>query len=564
VSERERIALIDRLRALPTETEWFEFKRNRYEPQQLGEYLSALANAACLSGQPRGYLVFGIDNVTHAVVGTDFDPYATKAKGNQDLLPWLAAGLRPNTGFEPHVVAHPGARVVLFEIGPANGEPVEFYGTPYIRVGTSKTELGKHPEKARALWTRGSDWSAEVCAAASLADLDPEAVAKAREQFVVKHPGQAATVTGWDDATFLNKARVLKQGAVTNTALLLLGRPESATLMSPAVAKISWILKGSDNRELDYEHFGPPFLLVGDRLLKRIRNLIVRALPSGTLFPQEIAQYDPWVIREALHNAIAHQDYRRHGRIVVVEFPDRVLVTNVGDFLPGDVETVIRQDAPQALYRNPFLADAMVELNLIDTQGGGIKRMFETQRRRWFPLPDYDLSTPGQVSVNLSGRILDERYTRLLMERTDLDLGQVMLLDRVQKGRRLDRGEHQRLKSAGLVEGRYPNLIVAGAVAKAAGEAGRHIRERGFDKRYYLDLILALVREHQPVDRKDVDQLLLIKLPERLSQEQKLRKVHNLLQELRRSGLIDNRGSRSKPQWVVVEPTSPNPLETGT
>jgi len=555
VTERERIALIDRLRALPTETEWFEFKRNRHEPQQLGEYLSALANAACLAGQPLGYLVFGIDDATHDVVGTDFDPYATKAKGNQDLLPWLAAGLRPNTGFEPHVVAHPDGRVVLFEIGPANGEPVGFYGTPYVRVGTSKTELGKHPEKARALWTRSSDWSAEVCAAASLADLDPDAVAKAREQFVVKHPGQAATVAGWDDMTFLNKARVLKQGAVTNTALLLLGRPESATLLSPAVAKISWILKDACNRELDYEHFGPPFLLVGDRLLKRIRNLIVRALPSGTLFPQEIAQYDPWVIREALHNASAHQDYRRQGRIVVVEFPDRVLVTNVGDFLPGDVETVIRQDAPQALYRNPFLADAMVELNLIDTQGGGIKRMFETQRRRWFPLPDYDLSKAGQVSVSLSGRILDERYTRLLMERTDLDLGQVMLLDRVQKGQRIDRDEHRRLKSSGLVEGRYPNVIVASAVARAAGEAGRHIRERGFDKRYYLDLILALVREHQPVDRKDVDLLLLTKLPDRLSQEQKLRKVHNLLQELRRSGLIDNRGSRSKPQWVAVEPT---------
>ena len=121
MSSGELIALIDRLRALPTETEWFEFKRNRYEPQELGEYLSALANAACLSGQPRGYLVFGIDNATHDVVGTQFDPYAAKGKGNQDLLPWLAAGLRPNTGFEVHVVEHPDGRVVLFEIGPANG-----------------------------------------------------------------------------------------------------------------------------------------------------------------------------------------------------------------------------------------------------------------------------------------------------------------------------------------------------------------------------------------------------------------------------------------------------------
>ncbi|OGR03581.1 MAG: transcriptional regulator, partial [Deltaproteobacteria bacterium RIFOXYA12_FULL_61_11] len=400
--------------------------------------------------------------------------------------------------------------------------------------------------------TRGSDWSAEVCDGASLSDLDPEAIAKAREQFVVKHPSQTAAVNGWDDRTFLNKARVLKHGAVTNTALLLLGRSESATLLAPAVAKLSWILKDATNRELDYEHIGPPFLLAGDRLLKRIRNLIVRALPSGTLFPQEITQYDPWVVREALHNAIAHQDYRRHGRIVVVEFPDRVLVTNVGNFLPGDVETVIRQDAPQAIYRNPFLADAMVELNLIDTQGGGIKRMFETQRRRSFPLPDYDLSDPREVSVWVTGRILDERYTRLLMERIDLDLAQVVLLDQVQKRLRIGQVEHRRLKSDGLVEGRYPNLIVAAAIAKATGEAGRHIRERGLDKQYYLNLILALVGEHEPVTREEIDQAVIPKLPDRLTQEQKQRKVNNLLQELRRSGKIKNRGPRAKPMWMVV------------
>jgi ATP-dependent DNA helicase RecG len=553
MTDSGHIALIDRLRAMPTETEWFEFKRNHWEPRLLGEYLSALANSACLAGQPHGYLLFGIDDATHEVVGTQFDPYATKAKGTQDLLPWLAAGLRPNAGVEPHIVEHPGGRVVLFEIGPARDQPVAFYGTAFIRVGSSKTELRNHPEKARALWTRQRDWSAEVCEAATPADLDPEAVVKAREQFVVKHPSQASDVAGWDDLTFLNKARVLKQGVVTNTAILLLGRAESATLLSPAVAKISWVLKDADNRELDYEHFGPPFLLAGDRLQKRIRNLIVRALPSGTLFPQEITQYDPWVIREALHNCIAHQDYSLHGRIVVVEFPDRVLLTNVGDFLPGDIETVIRQDAPQAIYRNPFLADAMVELNLIDTQGGGIKRMFETQRRRSFPLPDYDLTEPSRVVVGISGRILDERYARLLMERTDLGLREVMLLDRVQKGLRIGRDEHRRLKAGGLIEGRYPSLMVAGAVARATGETGRHIRERGFDKQYYLDLILELVNEHGPVGRKEVDEVLVPKLPDRLTEDQKRRRAHNLLQELRRSGSIINQGTRSHPEWISLE-----------
>ena len=547
------VRLVDELCQLATETEWVEFKRNYNSAQMIGEYISALANAACLKYRPKAYLLYGIEDETHEVVGTSFDPYTKKAQGNQDLLPWVMAQLSPNPDFEVHIVEHSSGRVVVFEINPARDTPISFRGESYIRVGASKTNLKQHPEKARAIWTRGNDWSAEICEDATVNDLDPEAITKAREQFTITHLSQADEVADWDDITFLNKARVLRQGKVTHTALLLLGRTESATLLSPAVAKISWILKDADNRELDYEHFGPPFLLAGDRLQNRIRNLNVRAMPSGTLFPVEFTQYDFWVIREALHNCIAHQDYQLRGRIVVVEFPDRVLLTNVGDFLPGDIETVIRQDAPQSFYRNNFLADAMVELNLIDTQGGGIKRMFETQRRRSFPLPDYDLTKPGSVTVNLNGRILDERYTRLLLERTDLVLEQVILLDRVQKGLSIKKSEHRTLKNAGLVEGRYPNLIVADVIAKATGTIGEHILESGFDNQYYRDLILEIVRKLGPVSRKDIDEVLLEKLPDRLNLQQKRNKVHNLLRELRVSGKIVNRGTRSRPAWISLK-----------
>jgi len=511
-----------------------------------------LANAACLKYKPKAYLLYGIEDETHEIVGTSFDPYTKKAQGNQDLLPWVMSQLSPNPNFEVHIVEHANGRVVVFEITPARDRPVSFRGESYIRIGASKTNLKSHPEKARAIWTRGNDWSAEICEDATVNDLDPEAITKAREQFTVTHLSQADEIAEWNDITFLNKARVLRQGKVTHTALLLLGRAESATLLSPAVAKISWILKDADNRELDYEHFGPPFLLAGDRLQSRIRNLNVRAMPIGTLFPVEFTQYDFWVIREALHNCIAHQDYQLRGRVIVVEFPDHVILTNVGDFLPGDIETVIRQDAPQSIYRNTFLADAMVELNLIDTQGGGIKRMFETQRKRSFPLPDYDLVTPGVVTVSLNGRILDERYTRLLLERTDLDLEQVILLDRVQKKLPIEKSEHSKLKNAGLVEGRYPNLIVADVVAKATGTIGKQVHERGFENKYYRNLMLELVREYGPVNRKEIDEVLLPKLPDRLDFKQKRDKVHNLLQELRRAGSIINQGSRRKPAWVFL------------
>jgi ATP-dependent DNA helicase RecG len=137
------------------------------------------------------------------------------------------------------------------------------------------------------------------------------------------------------------------------------------------------------------------------------------------------------------------------------------------------------------------------------------------------------------------------------MQQPQLSLAHVMLLDRVQKGRSVSRDEHKLLKAANLVEGRYPNLFISEVVARATGDAARHIRQRGFDKKYYIDLILELMRVHGPVTRKELDELLLSKLPESLTEQQKRDKVRNLVQELRRNGHIVNRGHRGDPQWVL-------------
>lgn len=554
MTEAELHSLIERLRREPAETEWLEFKANRYEPQELGEYLSALANSASLHGKPKGYLVFGIENRTHKPIGTSFDPERVKAKGKQPLLIWLAVGLQPNVGFEHFVTNVEGKRVVLFAVNPAFDKPVKFYGQGYVRVGSSKTALAKHPEKERALWTRRADWTGQVCERATLDDLDPRAIAKGREEYKVKFPRKAAEVDAWDDATFLNKARVTVRGQVTHAGLILLGKEESSSLLSPAVARLSWILKDAANREQDYEHFGPPALFWAERLANKVRNLTVRALPSGTLFPVELLQYDAWVLREALHNCIAHQDYGVNARINAVEFPDRLMFANQGSFLPGSVESVILQDAPQEIYRNPFLAEAMVNLNMIDTQGGGIKRMFTTQAKRFFPLPDYDLSDPGRVVVTVQGRILDERYTKLLMQKTDLELQSVILLDKIQKGLRISKDDAVRLRRRELVEGRYPNLVVSGKIAAATGGQAQHIRKRGFDNRYYRDLLVALIREHGPVSPDVINELFMEKLPDVLTDEQKRAKIRNLTYDLaNRRKLIQNIGSaRGKgARWVT-------------
>jgi ATP-dependent DNA helicase RecG len=547
-------SLLEDLCSLPSETEWVEFKSNYLRSEEIGEYLSALSNSACLHRKPKGYLVFGIENNTHVIKGTTFDPTKEKGKGNQDIQIWLAAGLRPNAGFYAYPFKYHGKPVVVFEINAAIDSPVSFYGKAWVRIGSSKTRLSNYPEMEREIWSRRNqiDWSAQVCKGATINDLDPKAILKAREEYKVKYPQKIEEAEKWNDIQFLNKSKLTIHGKITKASIILLGKPESAALLSPAVARISWFLKDENNREKDYEHFDPPFLLNVDRVFSKVRNLKYRHMPSGTLFPMETTQYDHWVIREALHNCIAHQDYHLHGRINLVETPLMLILTNVGSFLPGSVETVIQQDAPPEVYRNLFLSTAMVNLNMIDTQGGGIRKMFETQMRRYFPLPDYDLSQPDRVVVRIQGEILDERYTRLLIERTDLDLWTVILLDKVQKGFRISREGNKALKKLKLVEGRYPNLFISSRLASATGEEVLHIRYKGFENKYYKDLIEALIREHGPVTREKINSLLMDKLPEVLTEKQKKTKIHNLLYELStRKGKIENQGSRKHPQWTI-------------
>lgn len=325
--------------------------------------------------------------------------------------------------------------------------------------------------------------------------------------------------------------------------------------MSPSVAKISWFLRDEQNIEKDYEHFGPPFFLTIDSVYNKIRNLKYRYLLDNTLFPTEVTKYEPYVIREALNNCIAHQDYELNGRINVVEKPDELLFTNLGSFLPGTVEKVIEQDSPPEYYRNAFLATAMVNMNLIDTQGGGIKKMFMFQMNRYFPLPDFDLNELDKVRVRITGKIIDENYTRLLINKTNLDIKTVILLDRIQKRKSIAREDAQRLKKEKLVEGRYPNIFVSAGIAKITGYQVQYTKNKGLDKRYYQDLLVELLKQlKKGATRQQINELLINKLPEILTRDQKERKIHNLLCEMSgKACLIKNIGSRRKPQWVLLD-----------
>jgi ATP-dependent DNA helicase RecG len=545
---------LDTFLALPAETEWVEFKsaKNSYDFGKLGQYFSALSNEAALAGQTVAWLIFGV-NDQRQIVGTRYRPDRAKL---DSLKREIADKTSNRLSFvEIHELAHPKGRVLLFEIPAAlPGMPTSWEGHFYGREGESLAPLSL-AEQDRIRARNQPDWSAQIAEEATLDDLDSTAIATARTRFKEKHPNLASEVDNWDDTVFLNKARIAINGRITHTAILLLGRDESSHFLSPAQAQMSWVLKNAGGTPRDYRHFGPPFLLNTEALFDCVRNLTYRYMGDATLFPTEVSQYDPWVMRELLHNCIAHQDYRRNGRISVVELEDALIFANPGSFIPRTVEQVIASNAPPDEYRNPFLARAMVELVMIDTIGSGILKIFTTQRQRFFPLPDYDLSDPKRVEVTLFGKILDENYTRALMRKTDLELHEVMALDKVQKRKPLDNTEFKLLKNNNLIEGRRPNIYVASSVAQLTDKKAAYIRNRGLDKTHYKEMVLEYLRTYQQAAPKELEELLLDKMPDILDDKQKRTRIRNLLQEMSKTDqTIRNAGGRAQgARWVLVE-----------
>ncbi len=550
MTEQELQNKLFELLSLPAETEVVEFKeaKNDYDFNKLGKYFSALSNEANLKSKSCAWLVFGINN-SHQIVSSN---YRSHRKDLDHLKLEIADKINNRLTFiEIFELQTPLGRVVMFQIPAApQGIPVSFGGFYFGRDGESTGPLNIQEIEQIRNQANQPDWSATICSGATINDLDPDALEKARENYKKKNPRIILEVDKWDDVKFLQKAKLSIDGKITATAILLLGKPESQHFILPAFAQITWILKDKDNVELDYEHFSIPLLLNTDAVLQKIRNLNYRYLPDNTLFPTEVTQYEPYVIREALHNCIAHQDYSLLQRINMVEFPEHLIFENSGSFLPVSVENVIEQDAPQRCYRNKFLCDAMVSLNMIDTVGSGIKKMFIYQRNRFFPLPDYDLSKPDAVKVRIYGKIIDKNYTQLLINKTELPLKTVISLDRVQKNKHISDEEAKELKQGKLIEGRKPNYFVASHIAAATGNKATYIKNKAFDDSHYKTMILAFIDKYGSASRKDIDDLLKDKLSDVLDEKQKHAKIGNLLTSLRSKGIIINEGSLTNSKWV--------------
>lgn len=531
------------------ESEVVEFKQagDDYDSDKIGRYFSAMSNEANLRGLDRAWLIFGVNNKTRNVVGSN---YREAPERLQSTKQQIAASTEPSITFRNiHTLNHSQGRVVLFEIPVApRGMPIAWKGHYYARAGESLSSLGLDKQDEIRQQTLLQDWTAQVVQKASLSDLDEAAVAKARDSYARKYANRFSIdeVMNWPLTTFLDRARITQSGEITRSALLLLGKAESAWHLSPHPAQLTWSLEGAERA---YEHFAPPFLINTTKLYQRIRNIQLRLLPQDVLLPIEVAKYDQKIVLEALHNCIAHQDYTRNARIIVTEKLDRLIFENEGGFFEGAPGDYIEGNKIPRRYRNPFLAQAMAELNMIDTMGYGIHAIHVGQARRYFPMPDYDLSEPHAVKMTIYGSVVDPAYSRMLIRKTDLSLDEILALDRVQKRLPLSDPMIKRLRRGSLIEGRKPNFHVSASVAGATASKADYIRTRAQDDDYYAKLIVDYLSKFGGASRKEIDDLLLDKLSSALNQVQKKNKIGNIISKLRIGGVIHNAGSRAAPEW---------------
>ena len=517
------------------EDEVVEFKKaeNNFDFDDLGKYFSALSNEANLRDKGFAWLVFGVHDKTREILGTS---YKNSMKSLQKLKQDLSQHTTDNNTFRDiYELEVERKRVLMFQIPAApRGIPMAWQGHFYARRGESLAALDMNKYEEIRRQTVNEDWSKQIADGATIADLDEKAIMKAREGYKEHYPNQKKEVDSWSDEVFLNKAKITIDGKITHAAILLLGKPESLHFINH-IGEIVWRLAGKDNVG---QVFTIPFLLTTTEVMHKIRNYPFKIFPKNSFLPGEGMKYDSEVILEALHNSIAHQNYLENQRIIVIERENELEFRNCGGFFDGTYEDYITGERIPRKYRNQFLAQAMANIKMIDTEGFGIHKMFVSQKERWLPMPDYDKSDNDNVVLTLPGNVIDENYSLMLLENTNIDLTTAVLLDKVQKGKPISENAVKMLRKEKLIEGRKPHLYVSKYIANATDKQVEYTLKKGFNDAECQEWIIKALNDHKVLSRKQINELLWNKLPIDFTEDQKMAKIKNLLYKMHKNNTI--------------------------
>lgn len=381
--------LIDELQALPRESEWVEFKGDNWNPDKLGSNISALSNAALLEGKRYAYIVYGIEDKTHALIGTNFNPDKTKIKG-QEIENYIATQLQPRTTFK--IITHKteDKELVIFQINTPVGHPLRYKGTAYIRVGSYTKELKDHSDKEARLWKKLSKEVFEKTLASTYMNasdaLEKIAFTQVFSMLNIPLPESREAILEKLVEEKLLHLR-LKKYAVTNLGAILFANDLNVfpdiSRKSPRVV----IYKGKNKLDTIKEQEGIKGYAIG---FKGLINYINDQLPSneeiGRVFRKEVKMYPELAIRELVANALIHQDFSIKGTGVMIEiYSDRIEITNPGKPMI-DTNRFI-DHSPES--RNEALARFMRRIKICEERGSGIDKVVSQVETYQLPAPEF-------------------------------------------------------------------------------------------------------------------------------------------------------------------------------
>jgi predicted HTH transcriptional regulator len=400
-------SLVAELRKLPAETGWVEFKENKADPEEIGEYLSALSNTAALFGKANGYVVWGLRDGTHEVVGTSFKPAQTK-KGNEDIESWLVRLLNPRLHFRFYEVTHEGQHVVVLEIPRAQGKPVQFQGSEFVRIGSYCQKLKDHPQIEKELWRIFDTTPFEELIALEHVDadvvlslLDYPSYFDLLEQSLPTDKARILSRLQEDQMITLNQAG---KWDITNLGAILFAKNLDSfkTLSRKAVRVI--VYEGRGRLKTIREQVGRKGYASGfEGLIEFVNALLPRNEVIGKALRKDVPMYPEPAIRELVPNALIHQDFSITGSGPMIEiFTDRMEITNPGIPL---VSTQRFLDTPPR-SRNEVLASFMRRVGICEERGSGVdKVVFQTEYYQ-LPAPIFETAEGATRAVLFAHKAL--------------------------------------------------------------------------------------------------------------------------------------------------------------
>jgi predicted HTH transcriptional regulator len=372
------------------EAEWVEFKHNNIAPEKIGVLVSAISNAARLSGQQTGYILWGVENATHSVIGTAVDLQAHKV-GNQVFALWLAQRLSPSIAFQFHTILHPLGRVVLMEIPAATLAPVAFDSVAYIRIGSATPKLTDYPERYQALLTALRPYAWEHGIALQYVTSDDLLTLLDYAQYfrLTKQPlpDNRAGILDRLKADQLIAEDVGGKWNITNLGAILFAADLVQFPQALARKSVRFIAYGGMNKAASVTHRqdGKKGYAAGfEGLIGFINGLLPKNEHIGQALRVAHPLFPELAIRELVANALIHQDMTITGAGPQIEmFTDRIEITNPGAPLVKPERMI---DLPPR-SRNEAVASLMRRIGLCEEQGSGLDKVVAQAELFQLPAP---------------------------------------------------------------------------------------------------------------------------------------------------------------------------------